>query len=211
MTTITDRDITQKYEKGYSELTCKQISNVVEYMTQKHSKALFVRLDATNANNAKSIMGRKHITRVLENMKRTLERKFQDSKNKLDLQYVWTTEQTSPNVNTHYHLFFAVNGNAMQNGYALMSALMPHVQRVQQTNNAGVVHFSESNGALGVMCERNKEDFVVQKAKALENGKYLAKLYSKELNPKWARFSSASRLPRPVGEQANQDNNSDEI
>ena len=191
---------TKQYNKSEkNELTCKQIINIIEYMTTKHSKALFTRLDLMNASDADTIMQRKHITRILESTKRTLNRKLKDSSNKLDMHYVWTTEQTPSAKHPHYHLFIGVNGNAIRNGYSIMAAILPHVQKVQQTNNAGLVHFSESNGSYGVMCDRNKDDFTAQRAKAFEIGSYLAKLYSKEGNAKWARFSSASRLPRPFG------------
>lgn len=170
-----------------SELTCKQISNMIDYMTAKHSKSLFTRLDLMNASDADTIIQRKHITRILESTKRTLNRKLKDSSNKLDMHYVWTTEQTHNAKHPHYHLFIGVNGNAIRNGYSIMAVLLQHVQKVQQTNKAGIVHFSESNGTYGVLCDRNREDFAAQKAKALANGSYLAKLYSKEHNPKWAR------------------------
>lgn len=195
--------IADKYGKGYNEMTCKQIGNLIDYMTNKHSKALFVRIDITNARDAKLNMERKHITRILENTKRTLERKFKNSPNKLDLQYVWTTEQTPEAPHPHYHLFVGVNGNAMQNGHSIMAAMQPHVQKVQQTNKCGLVHISKEKDHCGVMCDRNKEDYESQKAKAFESGKYLAKLYSKELNPKWARFSSASRLPHAARVEEN--------
>ena len=83
---------------------------------------------------------------------------------------------------------------SMQNGHSIMAAMQPHVQKVQQTNKGGLVHISKGKEHCGVMCDRNREDYEAQKAKAYENGKYLAKHYSKEHNPKWARFSSASRL-----------------
>ena len=62
------------------------------------------------------------------------------------------------------------------------------------TDNDGLVHFSESNGQKGIMIDRNSDDFEQQKNNAVYAGSYLAKTRSKEHNSKWSRVSSSSRI-----------------
>lgn len=179
-----------------NKTTLDQVIDIVEYMSQKHSKTLCVRLDIMNAADGYTILERHHITRVLEETRRHLESKLKNSSNKLDLHYVWATEQTSKTEYPHYHCFILVNGNAIQNGYSVREALNRIVMKWQQTHKQGLVHFSESNGKSGIMLNRNASDFERRKGDAVYAGSYLAKMRSKEHRPKGARFSSASRFPR---------------
>lgn len=179
-----------------NKTTLDQVIDLVEYMSQKHSKTLCVRLDIMNAADGCTILERHHITRVLEETRRHLESKLKNSSNKLDLHYVWATEQTSKTEYPHYHCFILVNGNAIQNGYSVREALNRIVMKWQQTHKQGLVHFSESNGKSGIMLNRNASDFERRKGDAVYAGSYLAKMRSKEHRPKGARFSSASRFPR---------------
>jgi hypothetical protein len=179
-----------------NKATLDQVIDLVEYMPQKHSKTLCVRLDIMNAADGYTILERHHITRVLEETRRHLESKLKNSSNKLDLHYVWATEQTSKTEYPHYHCFILVNGNAIQNGYSVREALNRIVMKWQQTHKQGLVHFSESNGKSGIMLNRNASDFERRKGDAVYAGSYLAKMRSKEHRPKGARFSSASRFPR---------------
>lgn len=179
-----------------NKTTLDQVIDLVEYMSQKHSKTLCVRLDIMNAADGYTILERHHITRVLEETRRHLESKLKNSSNKLDLHYVWATEQTSKTEYPHYHCFILVNGNAIQNGYSVREALNRIVMKWQQTHKQGLVHFSESNGKSGIMLNRNAPDFERRKGDAVYAGSYLAKMRSKEHRPKGARFSSASRFPR---------------
>lgn len=179
-----------------NKATLDQVIDLVEYMPQKHSKTLCVRLDIMNAADGYTILERHHITRVLEETRRHLESKLKNSSNKLDLHYVWATEQNSKTEYPHYHCFILVNGNAIQNGYSVREALNRIVMKWQQTHKQGLVHFSESNGKSGIMLNRNASDFERRKGDAVYAGSYLAKMRSKEHRPKGARFSSASRFPR---------------
>lgn len=177
-------------------VTLDQVINLMEYMTQKHSKVLCVRLDITNDLEGRSPVGCCHVTRIMENLMRQLESKYRDGKNRVDLKYVWTTEQEHGAPHPHYHLFILVNGNAMQNGYTVMRVINRYVMRLQQTAKEGLVNFSKSNGKMGIMINRNAPDFEQRKEDAIYAGSYLAKTRTKECRPKGARFSSASRLPR---------------
>lgn len=86
------------------------------------------------------------------------------------------------------------NGNAIQNGYSIFSELNKQVKNKLDTDNDGLVHFSESNGQQGIMIDRNSDDFEQQKNNAVYAGSYLAKTKSKEHNPKGSRVSSSSRI-----------------
>lgn len=179
-----------------NKMTLDQIVDRIEHMTKAHSKTLCVRLDIMNDADGYTILERHHITRVLEETKRHLESKLSSSRNKLDLHYIWTTEQTREAEHPHYHCFILVNGNAIQNGYSVKEALNHYVMKWQQTEKQGLVHFSESNGKAGIMLNRTAPDYERRKNEAVYAGSYLAKTHSKEHRPKGARFSSASRLTR---------------
>lgn len=204
---ITDDEVYRKYKinTGVStKLSCNkaaldQIIDRIEYMTKSHSKTLCIRVDINNEADGYAVLERHHITRVMEETKRHLESKLRNSRNKMDFHYVWTTEQTREARHPHYHCFILVNGNAIQNGYSVKEALNRYVMKWQRTEKQGLVHFSESNGAKGIMINRAKPDFERRMADAVYAGSYLAKTRTKERRPKGARFSSASRLPKRTG------------
>ena len=179
-----------------NKLTLDQIIDRIEHMTAAHSKTLCIRLDIMNAADGYTVLERYHITRVLEETIRHLESKLRYSRNKLDIHYVWTTEQTKETEHPHYHCFILVNGNAIQNGYSVKEALNRYVMKWQRTEKQGLVHFSESNGPMGIMINRNAPDYERRKAEAVYAGSYLAKTRTKEHNRKGQRFSSASRMSR---------------
>lgn len=174
--------------------TLNQIIDRLEYMNDKHSKVLAVRIDIMNDVDLPNGIERKDITRILENLKRSLEKKYEHSHNKLDFQYVWTTEKTLEDNQEHFHLFILVNGNTIQNGYSIKEALSNQVIRRLQTSKEGLVNFSNSNGKVGIMIRRDYDDYEEQMDKAVFVGSYLAKTYSKEYKCKGARTSSSSRL-----------------
>lgn len=179
-------------------LTLDQIIDRIEYMTAMHSKTLCVRIDIVNDTDGYSVLERHHVTRLLEDTKRHLESKQRNNRNKLDFQHIWTTEKGSEGEYPHYHFLILVNGSAIQNGYSIKETLNNYVMQKQQTEKRGLVHFSESNGPRGIMIDRNADDFESRMADAVHAGSYLAKTRTKEQNPKGARFSSASRLPRDM-------------
>lgn len=172
--------------------TLEQVVNVTEYMVSHHSKTLFVRLDVRNDAESERILGRKDMTRIIENVERSIERKYQDP-NSPDVNVVWTTENES--TIPHFHLYFAVNGNAIQNGYTLLHEMNEAVKKRLGSDNNGLVEFCNSNGKVGIMVNRQSENLHSDIEKAVYAGSYLAKTRSKENRQKGARVSSASRLP----------------
>lgn len=179
-----------------NKITLDQVIDRIEHMTTEHSKTLCIRLDIMNDADGYTILERHHITRVMEETIRHLGSKLRNSRNKLDLHYIWTTEQTDREAHPHYHFFILVNGNAIQNGYSIKEALNRYVMKWQHTQKQGLVHFSESNGPRGIMINRNSSDYERRKGEAVYAGSYLAKTRTKEHNRKGQRFSSASRLPK---------------
>ena len=142
------------------------------------------------------MLTRRDITRITENIKRNINEKFADSKNKPDLKVIVATEQTSPEADPHYHLSIFANGNAIQNGYSIFNEFNRQVKNRLNTDNSGLVNFSESNGEQGMMVDRNSEDFEQQKNEVVETVSYIAKPKSKEYNPKGSWVSSSSKIPR---------------
>lgn len=174
--------------------TLDQIIDTTENMTSNHSKTLAIRLDIHSEQSSGKTLGRRDVTRVIENTKRNFKAKFKDSKNQPDIKAIVTTEQTSPEATPHYHIMCLVNGNAIQNGYSIFEEVNKQVKNKLDTDTDGLVHFSKSNGKYGIMIDRNSEDFEQQKNDAVYAGSYLAKTRSKEHNPKGSRVSSSSRL-----------------
>lgn len=170
-----------------------QLIDTVEYMTENHSKILAVRADIHSELDSEKVLTRRDVTRVIENTKRNINSKFKDSKNNPDIKFIVTTEQTSPEANPHYHVMAFANGNAIQNGYSIFSELNKQVKNKLDTDNDGLVHFSESNGNTGIMINRNSDDFKQQMNNTVYAGSYLAKTKSKKHNPKGSRVSSSSR------------------
>lgn len=164
-----------------------------DYMVENHSKTLAVRLDIRTPSGS-AISLREKMPRILESTKRKLESKNK-SKNKIDMQHVWTAEKRKTGGNEHIHLALLVNGNAIQNGYSLKDALEKAVERQIPGGAEGLVEFCASNGKTGILLERGARDFEDKARAAVYAASYLAKTRSKENKAKGARFSSASRLP----------------
>lgn len=177
-----------------------QLIDTVEYMSENHSRVLAVRADVRSEQDSERVLTRRDITRVIENTKRNINSKFKDSKNKPDIKFITTTEQTSPEANPHYHVMAFANGNAIQNGYSIYAELNNQVKNKLCTDNDGLVHFSGSNGQQGIMIDRNSDDFEQQMNNVVYAGSYLAKTKSKEHNPKGSRVSSSSRRTKSNSE-----------
>ena len=192
--------------------TLDQIIDTVELMAAKHSKVFSVRLDIQNTatgrigNNGQEIdyaLDSKDMTRIIESATRTLNSKSKNGKNDPDVHWVWTTERTSPNDKPHFHVNAFVNGNAIQNGYSVKEAVSRAIKnKLQNANNMpnesyeGLVNFSSSNGAKGKLIERNSPEAEDQINDVVFAGSYLAKVRTKEFNPKGSRVSSCTRIPR---------------
>ncbi|WP_297895673.1 inovirus-type Gp2 protein [uncultured Desulfovibrio sp.] len=177
-----------------------QLVDTVEYMSENHSRVLAVRADIHSEQDSKKVLTRRDVTRVIENTKRNINSRFKNSKNKPDIKFITTTEQTSPEAKPHYHVMALANGNAIQNGYSVYAELNKQVKNKLGTDTDGLVHFSESNGQKGIMIDRNSHDFEQQKNSVVYAGSYLAKTRSKEHNPKGSGVSSSSRIKKSNAE-----------
>ena len=175
-----------------STKTLDQLVDTIEHMSENHSRVLAVRADIHSEQDSEKVLTRRDVTRAIENTRRNINSRFKDSKNNPDIKFIVTTEQTSPEANPHYHVMAFANGNAIQNGYSIFSELNKQVKNKLDTDNDGLVHFSESNGKTGIMINRNSDDFEQQMNNAVHAGSYLAKTRSKEHNPKGSRVSSSS-------------------
>lgn len=177
------------------EKTLNQLIDMVECGISEHSKYLVVRLDIRNTQEGNSQITRKSIPRIMENTKRIIERKYKDSPNKPDFKFVLTMEnEGKENVNPHCHVLAGVNGNAIQNGYAVLSAMEKAVNLHLGEEQPGLVNFPKSNGNKGIMIDRNSNDFQKKLNDAVYAGSYLAKTNTKEGIPKGGRVSSASHI-----------------
>ena len=192
--------------------TLDQIIDTVEHMIAEHSRVLSVRLDIQNTatgrlwNNGQEIdyaLDSKDMTRIIESATRTLNSKSKNGKNDPDVHWVWTAEKTSPDDKPHFHVNAFVNGNAIHNGYSVKEAVSRAVKnKLQNANNMpnesyeGLVNFSSSNGAKGKLIERNSPEAEDQINDVVFAGSYLAKVRTKEFNPKGSRVSSCTRIPR---------------
>lgn len=175
-----------------NKMTLDQFIDIQEYMTKKHSRVLVTRLDIRTPIGS-TVSLREKMPRILETTKRGLNRVR--GKNSVYMHHVWTAEKKEAEGSEHVHLALLVNGNAIQNGYRLMSAVEEAVERHIPEANKGLVEFCESNGKAGILIDRNSPDFDKKCNQAVYAVSYLAKTSTKEHKAKGARFSSASRLP----------------
>lgn len=174
--------------------TLDQVIDQVEYSLTKHSKTLFTRLDIRNDSDSEKTITRKDMTRIAENTKRAIERKYKASPNKPDMNITWAAENDGDK--PHFHLFVSVNGNAIQNAYAIHDAVNQVVKKHLGTEKDGLVEYCKSNNKYGKMVDRNSTDFHQQMDESVYMGSYLAKTHTKENKPKGARVSSTSRVPQ---------------
>ena len=174
-------------------LTLDQLIATHEYMLCLHSKVLFVRLDIRSPRWFSAPL-REVMTRILESSKRILDSKNR-GKNRIDMHYVWAPEQKEAEGKEHVHLAIWVNGNAIQNGYRVLDAVEKVVGRQFAGESEGLVHFCQSNGEKGILIDRDDLYFEKISGKIIYVASYLAKISTKEHRPKYARVSSASRLP----------------
>lgn len=197
---------TEKIYRGYqinngndNDLPCytktlDQIIDTVEYMVSKHSRVLSVRLDIHSERYSDYALSSEDMTRIIENVTRTLQSNSKHSKNDPNPHFVWAQERKSPEDNPHYHVNVFVNGNAIQNGYSIKEAFNKAVKKKLNTDTEGLVNFSKSNGKVGKFIERNSPDVDAQMDDVVYTASYLAKTRSKEHNPKGSRVSSSTRI-----------------
>lgn len=184
------------------EKTLNQVIDMVECGVTEHSKYLVVRLDIRSPQERSVQITRQSMPRIIENTKRILERKYKNSVNKPDFGFVLTIENEGEiNTNPHCHVLVGVNGNAIQNGYSILSAMEKAVNMHLGEEHSGLVNFSKSNGKKGIMIDRNSNDFQKKLNDAVYAASYLAKTNSKEGIPKGGRVSSASHIEQQQKEK----------
>ncbi len=205
MKRIKDKTTDSKYYNGYNinngnnlNFNCytpilDKIINATESMTEKHSKVLVTRIDIRKPQDKEIENPNYKSTRIKESFKKEMKRKFKGSRNNPDITIISTTEKNDEDKQTHEHLYILANGNAIQNGWRFQDSLNRHTKRIFDTENDGLVHFSESNDKTGIVIDRNKEDFQEQLNKAIYAGSYLAKTKGKDLLPKGTHKVTSSR------------------
>ena len=105
--------------------------------------------------------------------------------------------------NNGQEIDYALDSKDIKNGYSVKEAVSRAVKKkLQNANNTpnesydGLVNFSGSNGAKGNLIERNSPEAEDQINDVIFAGSYLAKVRTKEFNPKGSRVSSCTRISR---------------
>lgn len=186
------------YSNGCYKESLDKIIDTVEGETKNHSKVLIARMDIRKPAGIEIENASRKVTRAIEGFKREQERKFGDSPHSLDMKVIRSTERKAGDKNTHDHLLIAVNGNCIQNAYPLFQSLERHVERIlignnDTSENHGLVERCASTGDKGCIINRNSDDFEEMKAKAIYDGSYLAKVYTKQNTPKGTHKISLSQ------------------
>lgn len=189
------------YSQGCYKKSLDIVINTVEDMTDEHCKVLIAKFDVRKPEGIEIENAERKFTRVIEAFKREQETKFEDSPNSLDMKIVRTTERKTIEGNTHDHLFIAANGNCIQNAFPLFQSLERHMERIFMGNkntseNHGLVERCASTGDKGFIINRNNDDFEEMKAKAIYDGSYLAKVYTKQNTPKWTHKITVSQTKK---------------
>lgn len=199
-----------KYKvKGYYKIILDAIANRFEYMLQKHSQILAVRLVVSfpgklNASNNNECFQSyiEHFIRYLKAQKNIRDR---SKRRYYDPHYIWSREHANDSHNHHYHLILLLNQNEMKYFRNLSicekywaNSLYEHYQ--YQGKYKGLIHFcknkiQQSNGAI--IKRGSQSDF----DSAFELASYIAKVYSKDKTPPNVNIFSASRIPNQLKQE----------
>ena len=173
--------------------TLDKVIDLTLDMTTKHNKVLVTRIDIRKPQDKIIENANRKSTRIKESTQREIQRALKNSSHHPDVKIIATSEQMAQDRQTHEHLYILANGNAIQDGRRFYHSLSKHTKRIFDTDNDGLVHFSESNGDKGIMIDRNKDDFQEQLENAIYAGSYLAKTKGKDLLPKGTHKVTSSR------------------
>jgi predicted class III extradiol MEMO1 family dioxygenase len=107
-------------------------------------------------------------------------------------------EQSSPDVNPHYHTIVLVNGQARRDGHYIQRL----AERVWNTTlginklNSGLVNNCTQHGQDYIVIDKNQPDYEDKIEQALDQAKYLAKTRTKEFNPQGSWRCTGTRIPK---------------
>lgn len=184
---------------AYYPAVMDKIIDRQEWMTQNHSKVLFVRFDLRFPRDYQGDGGNTELSHF---WKIISERGDYHS---IDFQYVWVREQ-SQEKHQHYHCLVYLNGNRVQNGFAYLSVIEDAWGTALGVDDPrGLVHFCGTDeGEYGIMLRRpsrfadddkhqaQQEVFEQAGADCINRGSYLAKENQKVSAPKGVRSFGAS-------------------
>ena len=100
-----------------------------------------------------------------------------------DPHYVWTREQTSSDINHHYHICFILNGNKVQSFYNLGVAAQITWSKTLNRDAGGLIHFKEQGMMIRRPSMNNDYDFQQTYNAAMHWGSYICKTRDKYILP----------------------------
>lgn len=171
----------------------------LSFMLMMHSKVLQFRFDLHYPDDSNFQAKNSDIYHFNDYLRRKLLRKTRiGSRNSLAPMIITVREQ-SGSVHPHFHCVQLVNGNAIKDAYHLMEKnVEPTWWAVLKTKSKGLVHFCNEGGRYGLMIIRGHPDMEAQIQEASYQASYLAKIRTKELNPKGNWLTKGTRLPRSI-------------
>lgn len=194
----------EKYKvKGYFKIILDAISDRLEYMLQKHSQVLVVRLvvkfpAVINASGDNDCFQHfiEQLVRYLKLQKHIKDRK---KRKYYDPHYIWAREHADDSHNHHYHAYLIFNRNEMKFFRGLSICEKYWAKSLYdfynyQGKSRGLIHFcknkiEQANGAIIKRGCQNDFD------SAFTLASYIAKVATKDKTPPNVNIFSASRIP----------------
>lgn len=159
-------------------------------MLQDHSKVMQIRFDLRYPADGSVPHDPQKVYRFTENIKRKMKRSQYAGGHCADPRLIKVQEQDTSS-NPHFHCTLLVNGNALQSYLSVLKNVVdPLWKQALQTDRNGLVDYCDNNGENGIMIRRGSSDMQQQIEKCIYQASYMAKVNTKENNPKGTWSSS---------------------
>ena len=191
--------------KKYSKINGK-FDERLDYMTGRHSKTTFFRMDVRFPKDYPHDGTNDHFTDFLKLWKEPLTKKG------IETQYVWGREQDTSE-NPHYHVAVLVDGNRIQHVNRIVNDASKIWKGITASSKDGLIDYCSNYNGRKVSKEiwikrppsKKTGEELIQLAQEFESGKedvryrahYLGKARSKGNVPRGVREYGASELPKP--------------
>ncbi|MGE4297911.1 MAG: inovirus-type Gp2 protein [Desulfovibrionaceae bacterium] len=182
----------------------QKLYNLMQYMTYRHSKTLFIRFDVRFPEHYATDGGNSEISHLFKDLR---EKAQYDS---IELVFLWVREQ-SWEKHQHYHCIVMIDGSKVQYYQRFIFQVIKAWSRVLRCDASGLIFWCNQdyqgmpveNGimiarprrnAQGVELESQQSQFQTNLNRCFEWGSYLAKTNQKDNTPPGVRRYGASQI-----------------
>ncbi len=192
-------------DNGYRDNILQRSNELINYMIFNHNKTLLIRIDL----RLPSSYVHNGLNDEIEQFNKNMVRCFRYGN--IDIKYIVVREQSSSN-HPHYHVLIIVDGNKIQNPYAVLETATRIWNSIVGSDASGLVHLCQhqpghpipplemirrpSSRATGERLEQQTAAFERAKQIAFDHASYLAKEFTKGNAPAGVREMLASQIRR---------------